>query len=402
MVPGSGTYELNLDNIVKGRSITLTRRTDYWDQDNPKGIGSSNFDRIKFLIVQDERLAFEKFKAGELDVYVVGQAKQWAEETDFENVQRGLIQKRRIYNDVPQGTSGFVFNMRVPPFNDPRMRLAITHLVNRQKWIDELFFNQYTFMDSYYPGGIYENPDNPKFRYDPDKAARLLAECGYSERNEQGWLVNDQDEMLELDLMFDSKSFERILTVFQGDLQQAGIKLNLKQSTQPTMFMMVMERKFKLHFQSWTGLTFPNPETSYSSALADSNNTNNLSGVKNERIDQLLKEYNITFDQPRRVEIIREIDGILMEIQPMALGWYAEFRRILYWNKFGHPEPYFGRTSPYYYSIPGLWWIDPVKEARLEEARRDETIQLDVGEVDVRYWQRWNEEHGGRSYTSEF
>jgi hypothetical protein len=36
--------------------------------------------------------------------------------------------------------------------------------------------------------------------------------------------------------------------------------------------------------------------------------------------------------------MIREIDGILMQIQPYALGWYAPFTRLLYWNKFGMPE----------------------------------------------------------------
>ncbi len=401
MLMGSGSYELKEDNIVKQRSITVTKRDGYWDEDNPKGKGSGNFDRIKWIIVADERLAFEKFKKGETDIYVVGRAQWWKEQTNFDNVERGLIQKRKIYNDSPQGTAGLVFNMRKPPFDDLRIRQAFSHLINREKLITSLFFNEYEYIDSYYPGGIYENPNNPKYRYDADKAVKLLAEAGWKERNQEGWLQNANNEVFEIDLMYSQQGWERIFTVLQEDLASVGVKMNLKQSTDPTMFKMVMERKFSVHWQGWTGLTFPNPETSFASELADIDNNNNLAGVKNSRIDELMKEYNITFDQGRRIEIIREIDGILMEIRPYALGWYGPFSRILYWNKFGHPDNYYSRTSSWYAAIPSLWWIDPVKEKKLEEAKNDESIRLPVGEVEVKYWAD-QEKKKGRNYTSDF
>ena len=153
--------------------------------------------------------------------------------------------------------------------------------------------------------------------------------------------------------------------------------------------------------KAWTGLLFPNPETSWASWLADSLYTNNLSGVKNARIDTLLREYNVVFDQARRVEIIREIDGILMQIQPYALAWYAPFTRILYWNKFGHPECYIPRTLEYYYAIPVYWWYDEEKDKMLQEARKNPSINLEVGPLEVTYWPEWNKEHG-RQYKSEF
>ncbi|MCF7809940.1 hypothetical protein K9N50_03010 [bacterium] len=400
MPPGSGPYELKMENINKGVSWTVTRRDNWWGADDPENKGTSNFDNIKFLVVPEPRLEFEKFKKGELDFYLVGRAQWWIEETDFDNIKRGLIQKRRVYNDEPQGISGLVFNMRKPPFDDIRMRKAMVYLWDRKKLIENLFYNEYDFMDSYYTGSIYENPNNPKYRYDPDLAIELLSECGYTNRNEQGLLVNANGNPLEFELAF-TTGMDRIWTVFQQDLEKIGITLNLKETTPATKFKMGMERKFKIAFQSWTGLLYPNPETSWASWLADSMNTNNFSGLKDDRLDELLTEYNVCFDQKRRVEIIREIDGILMRIQPYALGWYGPSRRMLFWNKFGMPEGYWPRTLEYYYGVLNYWWIDPEKEKKLEEAKQDPSIQLEVGDVEVKYWLEWNEKHG-RKYKSEF
>jgi len=393
MMPGSGLYELDTSSLVNGQSLMLQRRSDYWDIDNPKAKGGSNFEQIKYTVVRDERLNFEKFKKGEFDMYIVGRAQWWKQECDFDNVKRGLIQKRKVYTDNPQGISGLVFNMRKPPFNDIRMRQAFTYMLNREKLIKELFYNEYLMIDSYYPGSMYENPNNPKYRYDPDKAVALLTECGYSKRNNEGWLVNGKGEMLSFELSYDQPSFERILTVYQEDLKKVGIKLDLKQATAATMFKMVSEHKFLIHWQSWGGLLFPNPENDVSSWTADPENTANLAGVKDPRIDELIKEYNVCFDQSRRIAIIQEIDGIMMKMQPFALGWYGPYNRILYWNKLGHPEFYFSRTGDWR-SVIGYWWIDPAKEKKLEKARNNTSDTLDVGDTDVMYWPEYDKTHG--------
>ena len=397
MLPGSGPYTLSTKDIRKGTSLTLRRRNNYWAENARKSIGSDNFDRVKFLVVQDERLALEKFKKGEMDLYYIGRASWWINEfggdakgsESMEDIQRGLIQKRKIFNDDPQGIMGYVFNMREEPFNDIRIRKAFYYLFNRDKLIEKLFLNEYQYLNSYFPGRIYENPNNPVYKYDQEKAVNLLADAGWSERNEEGWLIKD-GQVFELTLAFASPSSERIYTVYQEDLAQVGIKLNLKQSTPATMFKMANERNFKIHFQSWNGLLFPNPESSMHSNTADPDNTTNLPGVKNARIDEICTEYNVTFDQKEREKQIQEIDEILADMIPYALGWYAPFQRIAYWNKFGHPEYYLTRVGDFL-DIPQLWWYDEEKAQQLEAAKKDKSIQLEVGETINTYWPEYSE-----------
>jgi len=389
MLPGTGPYILDRARMRKGKSLALVRRLDWWAKDLPENVGLYNFDVIKFLIVQDDRLTFEKFKKGELDINFISRAQWWVQELDtskqeFDALYRGLIQKRKIFNYHWKGISGIAFNQRRAPFNDLRVRKALAELWNREQLIDKLFFNEYIPLKSYFPGGVYENPNNPQIHYDPEDAVRLLAEAGWKERNSEGWLVKD-GKIFEMTMGI-SQSIERIFTPYQEDLRKVGIKLNLKYVTPQTMFKNVMnERNFDIHYQAWTGLMIPNPESMWLSSLADKPGTTNITGFKNERVDEICKAYNTMLDPQERVQAIREIDSILAANMPYALGWGAPYTvRMVFWRKFGYPKSYVGYSGDWK-AIPVLWWLDPKKNAELEKAKRDRSIRFPKGPIDIYY-----------------
>ncbi len=390
VLPGSGPYTIREEDIQKGKSITVRRRTDYWAAKARSNVGVGNFDELRFTVVRDENLAFEMFKKGDLDYYLVGRAKQWVEETNFDNIQRGLVQKRKIYNSEPQGFQGFAMNSRRAPFDDIRVRKAFTFLANRQQMIEKLAFNEYLPLSSYYPGGEYENPNNPKNPYDPQQAIKLLADAGWKDRDAQGRLIKG-GKPLEVEIIYTTKTFEPYLTVYQEDLRKVGINLNLRLVTPETQFQIVNERRFQMAMMGWGALLFPNPETSFHSSLADVENTNNITGFKNARVDEICKKYDTMFDVGERVQAIREIDGLIANDYQYVLLWYGPFSRVLYWNKFGMPEGYLSRTGDYFGAgsgpgIPQLWWGDGARQAKLEQALRDPSVKLEVGQVESRYW----------------
>ena len=149
LLPGTGPYIVNEQDIVKGKSITIRRRKDYWDQTARANVGTNNFDGVNLVVVRDENLAFEMFKKGNLDDYVIlrpssAGARQWVQEMDFDSVQRGLIQKKRIFNDNPQGIRAFAMNTRQAPhltiFESARL---LPSLLNRKEIIDKIMLGQY-------------------------------------------------------------------------------------------------------------------------------------------------------------------------------------------------------------------------------------------------------------------
>jgi len=385
LLPGSGPYVINQSDVMKGRSLTIRRRKDYWAEKDRRNIGLGNFDEIREIVVRDQNLAFEMFKKGDLDFYYVNISRQWVQEMDFDRVQRGMIQKRKVFNDAPQGFSGIAFNTRQAPYDDIRVRKALALLMNRPLLIEKLFFNEYVPLNSYFAGSIYENPNNPKNPYDPQTALKLLAEAGWSSRDSQGRLVRN-GQPLVVDLLYASKTSEPFLTVYQGDLRKVGIGINLRLVTPETAWKLEMERRFDTMSVAWGALIFPNPETSFHSRLADQADNNNITGLKDKRIDELCELYDKEFDQQKRAAIIREIDGIVANHHHYALGWTAPFHRIAYWNKFGHPESYLSRIGDQA-DVVSMWWIDPAKQRELSDAERDTSKKLDSGQIEVRYWE---------------
>src|ERR1044072_4652108 len=115
--------------------------------------------------------------------------------------------------------------MRREPFHDVRVREALHLLLNRDLLIKKLFFNEYTPMNSYFPGGVYENPDNPKNLYDPQQALKLLADAGWSTRDPQGRLTKN-GRPFTVEYLYADKGSERWLTIYQEDLRKVGITFN--------------------------------------------------------------------------------------------------------------------------------------------------------------------------------
>lgn len=384
MLPGTGSYMVSEEDVVKGKMVRIRRRQNYWAERDRRNVGSANFDEIDQLVVRDRNLEFEMFKKGDLDYYYVQRAQMWVEELNFDTIKRGLTQKRKIFNHNPQGVQGIAINTRRGPYNDIRVRKALRHLFNRESMVQKLMFNEYLPANSIYPGSVYENPDNEKIMYDPQKAVQLLSEAGWKDRNSAGRLVKN-GRPLNVELVYGDQLSERYFTIYQEDLRKAGITLHLRLVTFETLIKLLDERTFDMAAIAYTGEVFPSPEGNLLSRLADEKNTNNITGFKSTRADEIIAAYQKSFDLTERIKLLRELDGIITNEHHWILEWVAPYERVVAWHKFGYPKGILTRIGDYR-DIPSLWWIDPDRAQKLEQARRDQSIQLGEGPSDDRYW----------------
>ncbi len=395
MLIGSGPYSFEKAKV--NESVTLRRNPDWWGKDLEINRGLFNFDIVKVMFYTEEKLVEENFKKGNTDIYWVhsGVIQKWVNEfvpEKMDEIKYNHIIKQKIHTQAPASKWGYAFNLREEPFNDIRVRKAFYMLINRKKILDKFLYNEYQYLDSYHPNSFYENENNPKVRYNPDKAIQLLEEAGYSQKNlnNEGYFVKD-GKVFELTLNIIKGIDTRIETFLQEEFKSVGIKINLKNVSWATQLKDIHKRNFKIVRSITTSLLFPNPEHAYHSKYADPDNTNNYWGLKNNRVDEICEEYNNEFDLKKRIELIRELDSILTNQYMYAFLFYSDALKLLYWNKFGTPEFVLDRIESlgyWEYMIPKYWWYDEEADKALQNAIEND-LKLPPKPAEIRYWEKY-------------
>ncbi|MEL6599791.1 MAG: ABC transporter substrate-binding protein [Pseudomonadota bacterium] len=163
-----GTGPFTFGRWVKGDSVVLERNPDYWG--TPAQLESATF---KFI--SDPVAAFSAMMAGDVDAFSVFPAP--------ENLPQFAADPR--FNVIVGSTEGETIlstNNKMPPFDNPKVRQALAHAINRQEIIDGAMFGYGT------PIGTHFAPHNPAYMdltalsgYDPEKAKALLAEAGFAD-----------------------------------------------------------------------------------------------------------------------------------------------------------------------------------------------------------------------------
>jgi microcin C transport system substrate-binding protein len=360
----SGPYKIK--TFREDRFVELERRADWWGFQKKWNHGKYNFQTIRYRFMEDRNKALEAFKKQDFDAYAIYTSSIWMKQTDFEAVEKGWAVKQRVYNKEPIGFQGMVMNLRRAPFNDVRVRRALSFLMNRELMNEKYMFNQYFLLNSYYPDlwPDNKNPESPFYSFNPDSARILLAEAGYVQ-TEQGMLMK---EGRPLSITFITQAEDlRHLTLYQEDLRKVGIQVQIDQMSQSTLRKRLDDADFDMYWINWGASRLRDPEASWHSKTAMDKGTNNLAGLQDSVVDALIEMQKTEFDLSKRNEILRRLDVRLNELVPYVLMWQSNHHRLLYWNRFGMPGTVLDKYNREE-SIPVYWWLDAKKASTLKEA----------------------------------
>ncbi len=374
--PGSGPYEIRSEDIKKGRSITLHRREAYWQGDFPENKGGANFDEIEWQIVRDQELMYQKMLAGELDMYRVGRAQRWVDELDREKViQMGWVQKRKIYNKVPQGLRRLLLQPALAALRRhqraPRLRASL----QPREALREAALLPVRVHEELLPWrspGLATTPSGSGTTR--RRRASLLAESGWTKRDDEGFLVNDKGERFPvLKLEYGAPSFQRIFEVPKHDLwNEAGIKMELKVLDYASLLKKVWDYKFQLVYWSWTASLFPDPIQQFHSKYADPKQTNNLNGFKNDGSRPSSWRPTSSSSMPqKRLAMMQRLDEILFDVQHLRA---RVVRALLPDHLLGQVRPpaeYQARSTRDWINIMHYWWYEPERAKRTMQNKKD-------------------------------
>ncbi len=382
---GSGPYRIT--QVRPGRSISYERVPDYWAAQLPIRKGFYNFDQVMVDYYRDTGVALEAFKAGQFDFNIEVSAKNWATGYDSPALTAGRIIKEEIPNHNTQGMQGFVFNLRKPYFQDVRVRQAIALLFDFEWANQRLFHGAYTRSSSYFgnselaaqglpgpdelklleplrdqlPPAVFDAAYIPpvsdgsgNIRDQRRQAYALLQEAGWQIKNDQ--LVNADGEPLRFEFLLVQADFERILLPFKRNLASLGIELTLRRIDVSQYINRLRSRDFDMVVTGYGQSNSPGNEQReyWHSSSADNPGSNNLMGLRDPAIDQLVEGLIEADSRSELIAYTRALDRVLRAGHYLVPNFHTNVYRVAYWNKFSHPQ-----QAPKYDIGKYTWWMTP-------------------------------------------
>ncbi len=393
---GSGTYAV--DRYEFGRSVSYRRVPDYWAKDLPTARGLNNFDVVRTEYFRDATVAFEAFKAGQIDFREENIAKQWATGYDFPAVKEGLVKKQLLRHHLPTGMQGFAMNVRRDVFKDPRVRQAMNLAFDFQWCNKELFYNAYTRTRSYFSNSDLACSGIPRgdelkllepFRSQlpPDlftteftlpvtdgsgnnrehliAALKLLRAAGCTIKQRK--LFDKKGNPFAFEILLDQPAFERVALPYVQWLAHLGITAHVR-TVDPAQYQRLMDQfQFDMTVALFSESDSPgNEQVGYwTSASAKQPGSDNLIGVANPVVDALVAQLIVAPDRAHLLTIAHALDRVLLWNWYVVPHWHLQSVRVAYWDRFGRPD------KPVRTGVAlDSWWIDPKLAAATDSARR--------------------------------
>ena len=308
---------------------------------------------------------------------------------DNELVKSGKIKKENIEHHEPAVLQNFAFNIRRDKFKDRRVRKALDLAFNFEWANEKLFYNQYKRLYSYFtntgmeatglpegkekeillkfkdqlsedvftkPFEVTTNPQIYSARDNLKKAVSLLKSAGYDFLD--GKMVNlTTKEPLEIEILSNSANgatFTKVMLPFIANLRKIGIKAVFRNLDVNIFKNRLDNFDFDVAIVSYRVSQLPGNEQRdyWGSQAADVQGSNNIIGIKNPVVDDLIKGLIEAQEKKEYVAYVKALDRVLLSENYMIFQWYSPSSRVAYWDKFGKPEVKV-KTG----FLPFTWWI---------------------------------------------
>ncbi|HSE77462.1 MAG TPA: extracellular solute-binding protein [Alphaproteobacteria bacterium] len=388
---GSGPYRIA--RFEPGRYLTLSRAADYWAKDHPVNRGRYNFDHLRIDYFRDDIAARSAFLAGEYDIRLENQPRDWKDGYESPALARDLIRREEIPEDRVSGMQGFVFNTRRAFLADRHVREALVHAFDFESLDRLLLQGQYKRNRSYFnnadfgahgapgdselallaphraqlPAEVFEREYQPPrtaaygdWRANRRIASRLLAAAGYVVL---GYRLTGRDgRPVSIEILLDNSRLERVALPYVDNLRKLGIAATVR-TVDTAQFQRRLERfDFDIAAALLGQSEAPGREQAYywGSAAANEPGSLNLAGVRDPAVDALVDRIANASDRASLVTATRALDRVLQWGHYVVPFWHSKVDRVAYWDRFGRPA----KVSVVGFDVH-TWWFDARKDAAL-------------------------------------
>lgn len=296
-----GTAKLQFESRSTGSETVLVRFDDHWDT-------PVDFQTAVFKVVPEQGSRIAELETGTTD---------FAMDIDTTNMERiENSEELSLLNAVSPGVLYLGFNTEVEILDNPLVRRAISHAINRDEIIEGVFSGvgqaARTPISETMSGYTEDIEGNT---YDLDLALELLAEAGY-------------EDGFEVDVIVNSADPENINTVLyaQEALAELNIDLIISQVEWATFLDMAAQGSQEMFIMTWTNSAEESDNAFTAMFHSESiGSAANRFRYNNPDMDALIEAGRAETDEDARADIYIEAQELLLEDSPAVFIRHPEY-----------------------------------------------------------------------------
>lgn len=283
---GAGPYML--DSWSPDRDTVLVRNPNYWNTAEAEPY----LDKVTITLIDDEQSRLQALQSGDID---------YAPFTDPAIMLQAQNDGQLNFTQgVGADQESIIVNMNRPPFDDERMRQALSLAVNRQEIVDLTKEGLAEPALNLFPAGDPFENDNAQLDHDLEEAQRLVAEYEADTGNDAAFTYICRPTVNTTDVI------ERQLTA-------AGMDVTVEVPESATAVAAYFSGDYQATCWAMAGFLTPD-QLPY--RFLHSEGDLNTQGYANEEFDALIEQARASQDPEERRDLWTQADAILTEDLP--------------------------------------------------------------------------------------
>lgn len=338
-----GTGPFTLKSWDRGHRLVLERNPNYHPEFYPTQ-GSAEYrkrglladagktlpflDRIVLNVMKEPQPQWLGFMRGELDLMPVPKDNFATAITNQVNLSPELAAKGIRLNIATGVRFYFInFNMKDKVLGENKfLRQAISSAISREKWIETFTNGRGRKMVNALPPGLPDRPKTDKIKYDFDlaRAKELMKKAGYPDGKGL--------PPISMDMRGADSVSRQMGEFFMQQFAQIGIQLNVIYNTFPAYLQKEKEGNLQISYGGWA-VDYPDGENVFQLLYGPNKAPGpNAANFQNPQMDKLYEQISVMESGPKRAALMQQMDDILQEELPWAMGYYhAEYRLSQPW-----------------------------------------------------------------------
>ena len=212
-------------------------------------------------------------------------------------------------------------NVNEPPFDDPKVRLALNYAINREEIanivLGDLVVPSKGIIPPDFPG---YDPTIEGYKYDPARAVQLLAESKYGGPENLPLIILTSPGSFGANVGLDTQVIQEMWR------QNLGIEVEVQQTDFVVYLQDLNRRLFQMFEIGWVA-DYPDPEN-FLDILFHSQSTNNHTGYSNPEVDEMLERARVGTEEAR-FALYHQIERMILKDAPWIPLWNSGEQFVL-------------------------------------------------------------------------